>query len=167
MNRWHMALLAIVGTAVVAVPAAASTASVGAADRPATIFVGARDGWVPSGVTVAAGATISVRAAGHAFGISPINPFTAPSDWARGSGPEGQPFNCPFIDDAEPDPCLLDNAPYQALVAKVGDDGPPFYIGDNADVTVPTAGSGLLYLGVNDNVPYFDDNGGGYAVQIR
>jgi hypothetical protein len=50
-----------------------------------------------------------------------------------------------------------------ALIAKVGDSGTPFLIGDNRNsVTMPA--TGRLWLGVNDD--NFNDNAGSFKVTV-
>jgi hypothetical protein len=59
--------------------------------------------------------------------------------------------------------CLLDGAPYGALIGKIGN-GTPFLIGSTRWMTA--AEGGTLYLAVNDNYIYYEDNSGTYTVTI-
>ncbi len=58
----------------------------------------------------------------------------------------------------------MENAPFGALVGKIGDNGTPFLIGSQFSFT-PEA-SGDLYLAVNDYLVYYSDNYGNYMVFI-
>jgi hypothetical protein len=145
---------------VVCVAAAGVFAATSAATDRRTIFVHADAGWTNTGIVVTAGT--SVTADGQAITISPVNPIVGrPSQWEGHSGPDGQPFTCSSFTDANgAHPCLLDGAPYGALVGMVGDQ--VFVIGSQGTV----AAAGVLYLGVNDNQGFFFDNRGGYAVHV-
>jgi hypothetical protein len=111
-------------------------------------------GWVDSGYNMYAGAPVRITAYGEAI--------TAPlrNHWDSRSGPDGQDSICPNYEGAPP--CALDGAPYGALVGKIGLDGSPFLIASN--LTFTPEFSGDLYLAVNDNLPYYDDNLGNYMV---
>ncbi len=67
--------------------------------------------------------------------------------------------------DGAPPPCALDDAPYGALVGKVGVDGQAFLIGDAQHFQAPAAGD--LFLAVNDNLMYYEDNRGGFTIILR
>ena len=43
---------------------------------------------------------------------------------------------------------LIPEAPHLGLIAKVGDEGPPFFVG--ATYQAPSTATGRLFLGVND-----------------
>ncbi len=53
--------------------------------------------------------------------------------------------------------------PYGMLIARIGD-GAPFAVGQFLDFVAPQAGH--LFLGANDNYPYYSDNAGEYHVTI-
>jgi hypothetical protein len=74
-------------------------------------------------------------------------------------GPEGGSA-CGMLDGSS---CLLDGAPYGALIGKIGN-GIPFFIGSTRWMTAPQGGT--LYLAVNDNYIYYEDNSGAYIVTI-
>jgi hypothetical protein len=112
-------------------------------------------GWVDSGVTLQAGEQITLTAYGQAI-TAPINVFSA----GTVSGPDGQWSICPNYVNAPA--CALDNAPYGALVGKIGINGTPFLIGSN--YTFTPVSSDELYLAVNDLLPYYTDNYGNYMV---
>jgi hypothetical protein len=57
---------------------------------------------------------------------------------------------------------LLPATGHAALIAKIGDEGVPFPVGERASVRAPRGGR--LYLGVNDLA--FRDNSGYYQVEI-
>ena len=59
----------------------------------------------------------------------------------------------------------LNDAPFGALVGRIGEDGEPFFIGANHTFT--PAESGVLYLAVNDYLGYYDDNSGSYWIFIQ
>jgi hypothetical protein len=147
-------------TTAAAIAALAVGLPAGSARGTQTVFVPAAAGWTDTGIDVAAGA--SVAADGYATTIAPTNPILpSPSVWSGRSGPDGQPFACSsFADATGPHPCLVEGAPYGALVGMVG--GNTFVIGSGGTI----APSGELMLAVNDNEGYFFDNDGGYAVHV-
>jgi hypothetical protein len=154
-RRRMLAAAAVAGLAAVgwAVPA-------GSAERTDAIFVPAAAGWTDSGVVVGVGTTVS--ATGQAITIAPVNPVVGQaSQWQGHSGPDGQPFACAsFVDVTGAHPCLIEGAPYGALVGRVGAD--VFVIGS----WVAIGHAGELWLGVNDNQDFGIDNIAGYAVHI-
>jgi len=111
--------------------------------------------WVDSGFALQAGQQVTITAYGQAI-TAPINVFGSGSV----SGPDGQWNICPNYDGAPP--CAMDNAPYGALVGKIGSNGTPFLIGSNYTYTADLSGD--LYLAVNDLLPYYIDNYGNYMV---
>jgi hypothetical protein len=56
----------------------------------------------------------------------------------------------------------LDDAPYGALIGRVGPAGQPFLIGDASSFTSPASDN--LYLAVNDNLRFYNDNLSGFTV---
>lgn len=115
-------------------------------------------GWADSGFDLQAGQELTITAYGQAI-TAPINVFGSGSV----SGPNGQGNICPNYDGAPP--CAMENAPYGALVGKIGVDGTPFLIGSNFAFTADTSGD--LYLAVNDLLPYYSDNYGNYMVFLN
>jgi hypothetical protein len=128
---------------------------VGAAATP--IRVPADAEWVNTGIGLESGQTVYLTAEGLTI--------TAPIKWyfASRSGPAGQDWGlgCGQYEGAT-QPCALDDAPYGALVGKVGPDGQPFLIGGASSFTAPSSGD--LYLSVNDNLGFYNDNLGGFTV---
>jgi hypothetical protein len=126
-----------------------------AATSPVRVPAGVE--WVDTGITVVEGQEVYLETLGVAI--------TAPLAWYPGakSGPDGQVWNlgCGQYDGAPP-PCALDDAPYGALVGKVGLFGESFLIGGESSF-IPTA-SGTLYLTVNDNLGSYWDNLAGFTV---
>jgi len=117
--------------------------------------------WVSTGIYVEEGQTIFLVTHGTAI-TGPIN------QWGIGSksGPDGQVWNlgCGQYEGAPP-PCALDDAPYGALVGRVGPYGEPFLIGGSTSFTAPASGN--LYLVVNDNLGFYYDNLSGFTVLIN
>lgn len=145
-----LAILAILtGGTVAAVP------QVQAAKSPVRVPAGVE--WVNTGIVVAEGQEIHLDTQGVAI-TAPLASFPAAK-----SGPDGQIWNlgCGQYEGAE-DPCALDDAPYGALVGRVGPEGSPFLIGGASSFTPPA--SGPLYLTVNDNLGFYLDNLGGFTV---
>jgi hypothetical protein len=58
----------------------------------------------------------------------------------------------------------MNYAPYGALVGKIGT-GAAFLVGKK--ITFTAKSTGILYLAVNDNLPWYGDNAGGYTVTIN
>lgn len=124
--------------------------------QEATHFrLSADSGWVDSGFFVEAGQELTISAHGQVL-TARINIFGPGSV----SGPNGQDAVCPNYEGAPP--CAMENAPYGALVGKIGEDGEPFLIGSHYTFTAMT--SDYLYLAVNDLLPYYEDNHGNYMV---
>jgi hypothetical protein len=113
--------------------------------------------WVSTGISVEEGQTVYLRTRGVAI-TAPLATYPAAL-----SGPDGQVWNlgCGQYEGAPP-PCALDDAPYGALVGRVGPSGDPFLIGGASWFTAPT--SGHLYLTVNDNLGFYSDNLAGFTV---
>lgn len=130
-----------------------------AATQP--IRVAADAGWVETPISVEAGDSVTIKTEGIAI-TAPIRWYSIDSL----SGPAGQTWNlgCGEYEGA-PEPCALDDARYGALVGKVGENGSPFLIGDSTSFEAPA--DGFLWLAVNDNLIYYDDNEGGFTVLFR
>ena len=127
----------------------------GAAVTP--IRVPANVEWVSTGIWLESGQTVYLSAEGLAI--------TGSIRWffASRSGPAGQVWGlgCGQY-EAAPPPCALDDAPYGALIGRVGPDGEPFLIGGASSFVAPV--SGYLYLVVNDNLGFYNDNLSGFTV---
>lgn len=146
--RFYVSLILIV---VLFVP----TLIAAAAPAQGRFRLAADSGWVVSGFYVEAGDQVTLTAHGQAI-TAPINIF----DSGSVSGPDGQLAICPNY-EGSPD-CAMNNASFGALVAKIGEDGTPFYIGSN--LTFVADSTGDLYLAVNDLLPFYDDNHGNFMV---
>jgi len=114
---------------------------------------------VSTGIFVEGGNTVHLVTQGVAI-TGPLATFPG----AR-SGPDGQVWNlgCGQYEGAPP-PCALDDAPYGALVGRVGPSGDPFLIGGASSFASPA--SGYLYLVVNDNLGFYSDNLAGFTVLL-
>ncbi len=125
-----------------------------------TIRVPTNAMWVPTGIYLEQYKEVYLDAYGLAI-TGKINLLPASK-----SGPGGQVWNlgCGQY-DAAPPPCALDDAPYGALVGRVGVDGTAFLIGDAQHFQAPATGD--LFLAVNDNLAYYDDNRGGFTIIVR
>jgi len=113
--------------------------------------------WVETGFYVEAGKSYKISSHGIAWTGSPsLYPDSK-------SGPAGQTWGggCSLNDPALP--CNLDGAPYGALIGNV--DGISFLIGDADSFVAPA--SGVLFLGVNDDLIYHADNQAGFTVQFK
>jgi hypothetical protein len=112
--------------------------------------------WADSGIYLNAGDTITIQAYGEATTADLI---VSPGSI---SGPDGQDGTCPGPGNMAD--CALNDAPYGALVGKIGEDGSPFLIGSH--LTLEVEFSGDLYLAVNDNLGFYEDNEGEYLIYI-
>lgn len=132
-----------------------SSSPVSAATEP--VRVPANVEWVSTGIHVEQGQVINLVTHGLAI-TGPLNIYKASK-----SGPDGQVWNlgCGQYEGAPP-PCALDDAPYGALVGRVGPYGEPFLIGGSSSFTAPANGN--LYLAVNDNLGFYADNLSGFTV---
>lgn len=116
--------------------------------------------WNDSGISVVAGETLHIKANGMAI-TGPLNEYPEAK-----SGPAGQTWNqnCDLY-HTPPMTCNLFDAPYGALVGKVGESGESFFIGDASSFVVPD--TGILFLAVNDNTGTHFDNHAGFTVLIK
>lgn len=124
-------------------------------ERNYSMNVPANQGWYDTGIQVTSGQSMTLAVSGEAQ--------TAPN--ADASGPDGQMTICPDptnTDVARID-CLMNDQPYGVLIGKVGE-GELFRVGSTYMGRVTDSGN--LYLAVNDNLTFFDDNSGGYNVRI-
>ena len=143
---------------IVVLIAPTSLVHAGPSQQAAHFRLAADAGWAATGFFVGEGQEITLTAHGRAL-TAPIN-FFGPGSI---SGPNGQAGGfglCPNNDPSPP--CAMENAPFGALVGKIGEDGEPFFIGSELTHTATT--SGELYLAVNDLLPFYDDNHGNYMV---
>lgn len=110
--------------------------------------------WADTGIMLESGQLVTVTADGIVctYGLEDGG-CTEGSD----SGPGGQGYVC------EDGSCAKSGAPYGALLARIGD-GTPFVIGDGG--TFAVARGGPLYLTINDNDIYYEDNTGVYRVTV-
>jgi hypothetical protein len=155
MNRRIFNYRLLTFAAVLLILLAGQVYPAGAAVTP--IRVPADVEWVSTGISLESGQTVYLSAEGLTI--------TAPIKWYFGShsGPAGQEWGlgCGQYEGAT-QPCALDDAPYGALVGRVSPDGEPFLIGGASKFTAPS--SGPLYLAVNDNLGFYNDNLGGFTV---
>ena len=154
-GKWYQGVRLLAVLAIVVGGTVAAVPQVEAATRPVRVPAGVE--WVSTGITVTEGQEVGLDTQGVAI--------TGPLAWYPGaiSGPDGQVWNlgCGQYEGAPP-PCALDDAPYGALVGRVGSDGLPFLIGGASSFTPPV--SGPLYLTVNDNLGFYWDNLAGFTV---
>jgi hypothetical protein len=124
-------------------PAVAATQAV-----PGAITVQANQPWTSTGITVRKGQMITITATGQ------VQLSTDPNDVATPSGAKSGRYaaNAP-----------LKNVLAGGLIGRIGPNGTPFGVGENASFAAPAAG--LLYLGVNDDG--YGDNQGNFQVVIK
>jgi hypothetical protein len=111
-----------------------------------TINVPANAAWTDTGITVNAGDKVMFQASGT------IN-------YGQSAGQSASPDGAGERRANYPDPTV----PVGALIAKVGNNGKPFAIG-NQRQALGMPGSGRLFLGINDNER--QDNSGAFTVVI-
>ncbi len=120
----------------------------GSADQFAT-NIGAREVWQDSGLFIEAGQRVTIRASGSwrdRAGTTDVN------------GRPSQPLN------GRRDEIALPGAPAMMLVGKIGDDGVPFRIGTQTELTASRPGQ--LLLMANDRYDALDDNRGTVEVRV-
>jgi len=127
----HRFVTATVALAVAAVSLAPTTAC---RRRPieAVVKVPANQSWVDTGLTLEAGRTLSIVASGRV--------------WANASlsfGPEGVADRPEWKQYS-----IVPEAPHLGLIAKIGDEGAPFFLGSSYQARLTATGK--LFLGVND-----------------
>ncbi len=103
--------------------------------------------WTDTGVDVTAGQQLTVTASGTVIHSTATNDSCDPSGEPGTSGHGANLIACPN---------------HASLIGKIGDAGAPFFIGRT--YSVPTTGSGRVYLGVNDND--LGNNGGSYSASV-
>ena len=104
--------------------------------------------WTDSGRDVVAGDSVEILAYGFASGAA----GSSQTEW---SGPEGT-----WAGHAPSYPCP--NAPFNAVIGRIGDNGTPFYVGRALSMRVES--SGRLFLGFNDDI--MEGNDGKYIALI-
>jgi hypothetical protein len=114
--------------------------------RERTVNVDARTAWTDTGIDVRGGQEIAFAASGEVR--------WGPSRRDGAAGEKNSPYN-----RGRPMPDR--NA--AALIGKIGENGDPFFIGDDRQ-PLRMRGSGRLYLGLNDD--YLQDNSGWLRVTI-
>jgi RNA polymerase subunit RPABC4/transcription elongation factor Spt4 len=123
-------------------------------ERTVLVYVPANTIWADTGVEVRKGHTVNIAAsgsvstwAGHPEGYIP--------------DPTGNGDPCTF--DAIGDKCLLPYYSYGALIGQISSSG-PFYVGKSFTTTADE--SGTLYLAINDNISWYEDNEGSFTATI-
>ncbi len=143
-------------------PEAASTPTRTKSSRPTPtptpyiVVISATEGWVDTGILVYKDQVLIITASGLTKSWSGQN---------EGNNPMGQDKICtPAELNAD---CLLNYAAYASLVGRIGGigDQEPFFVGTYARIVVTQ--NGILYLGINDNIGYHDDNSGAFIVNIE
>jgi hypothetical protein len=114
--------------------------------RERQVNVTAREPWTDAGVDVRAGQEIYFRADGEVR--------WGPNRRDGAAGERNSPRNV-----SRP----LPDRPAAALIGRVGENGDPFFIGDDQS-PLRMRGSGRLYLGINDD--FFGDNTGSLRVVV-
>jgi hypothetical protein len=114
--------------------------------------------WVDTGIDVEYEEIYTMKANGMAI---TGRPYEYPGSI---SGPGGQEYIC-SNENGEGYTCVLDGAPFGALIGKIGDEGSSFYIGDATFFEAEF--SGRLYLAVNDYYDTYDDNQAGFTVIFK
>lgn len=110
-----------------------------------TITIYAYRQWQSTGIDVAQGDQVSIRASGE-WEYSPLVGLHGPEGGGRPSPPQYP----------------LSRVPGGALLGRIGDDGPIFYVGRGA--VWPVQAPGRLYLRINDDL--LGDNAGQLAVTV-
>jgi hypothetical protein len=95
--------------------------------------------WMKTGIILAQGESVAIQASGSAA--------TVPGTY---SGPRGQRYRCDTT-------CSFPGGYYGQLVGKIGANGRPFAVGEQANIFAPS--SGELFLAVNDCCDWSDNDG--------
>ncbi len=124
---------------------------------PVIVSVRSDISWQDSGLFVQAGQTLHIIASGsiNTWGGNPIGYSPNPNGQTQHSA-------CPSEGNVED--CLINAELYGTLIGKIGENGTPFRIG--AENKFPVTTSGNLFLAINDDEPYMEDNSGIYSVSI-
>lgn len=120
------------------------------ADNATGISVDANGVWTPSGIMLEVGTHFSISATGN---TNPCKPHRACDKWHTADGET----NVVCIENE----CLLNAAPYTALVARIGE-GIPFLVGSKGDFIANDAGE--LQFAINDRIHH--DNRGAFSVTV-
>jgi hypothetical protein len=114
--------------------------------------------WYDTGIRVQTGQIITISASGN------INTLPENGD-SSSSGPDGQSTTCP--DRNNPNvtnmQCPIDGQPYGILAGRI-DNNQPFIVGSSFGTMLNK--TGVLYLIINDNYTYYDNNTGYFEVKI-
>ncbi|NWG00489.1 MAG: hypothetical protein HXY19_06060 [Thermoanaerobaculaceae bacterium] len=118
-------------TALLVVPAVLGL-SCGAPPQNTVVAVAADRVWTDSGLDVTKGREITIEAEGKVW----ANPTLSYGPEGESRRPEWKQYS------------VIAEAPHLGLIAKIGEDGAPFFLGRSYQARLAT--SGRLYLGVND-----------------
>jgi hypothetical protein len=116
-----------------------------------TVTVPATQPWTNTGVDVSG--SVTLQASGTIDVGSPEGNL----------GPAGSKTGCVAGPASFSGQWVFDGPPCWSLIAKVGDNGQVFGVGNGGTFSVST---GPLYLGVDDEVAAFGDNSGSWTVQV-
>lgn len=162
MRNSRMKQLQMIALALILIAVGLATSGSDGTGLPAlTVYVDATTEWNFTGLTVKTGQKISVNTVGYAC-TSVEYGFGSTSD----PGGQTDRLGCGLFEGAPP-PCALNYAPYGMLIGKVVNSkgSQTFAIGNANKITIPV--DGHLYLSVNDNLGFYDDNAGHYLVTLK
>jgi hypothetical protein len=130
-------------------PSSGSAGTSGSSGAPEGegVAVDGNQQWTPTGMTVRRGEVLTFNATGEVRLSADSNDVAAPAGSRSGRYAQNAPLPKNFAG---------------ALIARVGNNGEPFPIGNETRVTMPA--NGQLFLGINDDA--VGDNAGGFRVQI-
>ena len=114
--------------------------------RERTVMVDARSQWTDTGIDIRGGQPIALSATGEVR--------WGPNRRDGAAGERNSPVN-----RGRPMP----ERSAAALIGKIGENGDPFFIGDDREA-IRVRGSGRLYLGINDD--FLGDNSGALRVVV-
>lgn len=112
-----------------------------------SVTVAGNAAWTDTGIDIGAGQQLTITATGEVLHNVAGNDGCDPAGEPGTSGHGANVVGCPN---------------HAALIGKLGDAGAPFLVGRG--YSVPSSGSGRLYLGVNDND--LANNGGAYSASV-
>ncbi len=128
-----------------------------ASTQTVLVSIPARRPWTDTGIDVTPGWKVSIETGGTIY-ISRDDPGTEPSGPAvyckQPIRPKAQASDSSFV---------APGLPCWSLIGRIGK-GAPFEVG--VAKALSTATRGRLYLGVNDQTRYFDDNSGSWTVTV-
>lgn len=122
--------------------------------KAAEFSVNAESGWLRTGYPITAGTTYEITASG---GVT----LSEQGGLDTVVGPNGFSNDCAPLEGS---PCLVSGGRYGQLVALIGE-GDPFPLADAVEFTAKQ--SGELWLAVNDNEAFYEDNQGAFEVVVR